>query len=783
MKFSENWLRELVAIDVSRAELVERLTMAGLEVESVSELGFGLDGVVVGEIIAAEKHPDADKLQVCKVDIGTGDSLQIVCGAPNARIGLKAPLATVGSNVGGLAIKAAKLRGVESFGMLCSAKELGLDADASGLLELPADAPAGQPLREFLGLPDASIELKLTPNRPDCLGMRGLALEVAAELGSSAHLQESEPVVARNNDRIDVRLEAPVDCPRYCGRLVRGVNPRAESPLWMRERLRRGGIRPISAIVDVTAYVMLETGQPMHAFDSTKIDGRVVVRRARVGEKLTLLDEREVILTDEFVVIADDSKALALGGIMGGFDSRVSDASVDVFLESAHFAPGSIAGRARKLGLHTDASHRFERGVDPDLPGLAIERATRLILDIAGGSAGPVVEAIEPGRLPQRVQVHLRRARLARILGIDVADSEVTCILSTLGMDVITQDDGWLATPPGSRFDIAIEEDLIEEVARLHGYQNIPTQTPRGELALTAPREDRVAVTDMRAQLAARDYAEAITYAFVAADLLEKWGMNTGSVALANPLSGDLAVMRTSLLPGLLAALTANRNRQQTRVRLFEVGRSYRVGDTAPIGTTPVEAAPIETDRIAGVAIGNVDREQWGASRREIDFFDIKGDVESLLALSGSAADEFQFRAGGPTWLHPGRCATVVRDDEVVGHVGALDPRLQKVLDLDDDAYIFELDIATLARRVVPLAGELSRFPTVRRDIAVVLVESIAWSDIETAIRDAVGTVLAKVFVFDRFVDQNLGIGMKSVAIGLILQDRSRTLTDHDADR
>lgn len=773
MKVSENWLRELVDIPATRAELVERLTLSGLEVESVTELGAGLDGVVVARIVSTAPHPDADRLQVCEVDAG-GDRLRVVCGAANARPGLVAPLATIGTRMpSGTLIAAARLRGVESQGMLCSALELGLDSDASGLLELPDEASPGTPLAVALGLPDAVIELGLTPNRADCLGMRGIALEVAAEFGAAVALPAIDPVPSAIADAIAVRLEAPADCPRYCGRLVRGIDPRAPSPAWLAERLRRAGIRPISALVDVTNYVMLETGQPLHAFDARCIEGDVAVRRARAGESLTLLDEREIALDADFLVIADARGPLALAGVMGGHASRVTDATSDVFLEAAHFSPAAINGRARRLGLHTDAAHRFERGVDPASPSLALERATALLVGIAGGTPGPVVEAVSEEHLPQRRPVRLRRERLTRILGLEVPPHEVARTLIGLGMDLATDAEGWLATPPGARFDIAAEEDLIEEVARIHGYGAIPAQSPRGESSMPVLREDRVGIAALRAQLVARDFHEAISYAFVARGLLETWGLEDATIALANPLSADLAVMRTSLLPGLVAALESNRNRQQSRVRLFEVGRSYHAG---PDG-------PVETARIAGVACGPAATEQWGEPRRDLDFFDIKGDVESLLALTGAGAGEFAFEAGGPAWLHAGRCATVRRAGDVVGQVGALAPRLQNALGLDGDVYVFELDIDVLSERRVPVSRPLSRFPSLRRDIAMLLPESVAWAEVEGCVRKAVGANLARLVLFDRYVGPNLETGTKSLAMGLILQDRSRTLTDQDADR
>ncbi len=772
MKLSENWLRELVEIPVGRDELAHRLTMSGLEVEDIQILGQGLDGVFVAEIVAAEKHPDADKLKVCSVDIGRGELLQIVCGAPNARVGLKAPLATVGARIGEIAIKAAKLRGVESNGMLCSARELGLDNDADGLFELPADATVGKPLADQFGLPDAIIEIGLTPNRSDCLGMHGVAREVAAEFGVVARVPAIPVQPIGHAESIGVELAAPQDCPRYCGRLLRSVNARAPSPQWLKERLRRAGIRSISALVDVTAYVMIETGQPMHAFDASKLDGPVIVRRASRGERLQLLDERMVDLDEGFLVIADSRKVVALAGIMGGDETRVSDATTDVFLEAAHFAPSSISGRARRLGMHTDASHRFERGVDPALPRQAIERATALLIEIAGGSAGPVVETVAEQHLPVRKAVPLRRARLQRILGVSIADAEVGCILESLGMQVSTTSEGWTAIPPSSRFDIAIEEDLIEEVARINGYERIPVQAPRGEITPAAIPEDRIALAALRQQLAARGYSEAISYAFVAADLLKSWGLDEAAIALANPLSAELAVMRTSLLPGLVSALDSNRKRQQSRVRLFESGRSYHAG----------KDETIEVERLAGVAIGHAGLEQWGDPSRAMDFFDLKGDVESLLRLAGASAAEFRFEAGAPGWLHPGRSASVWRGTERVGHLGALNPRLQKALDLDADVFVFELQVAILANRHVPSAAKLSRFPSVRRDISIVLAEDVPYAEVEATIRRAIPERLVEIVLFDRFAGPLLGNGVKSLAMGLILQDGSRTLTDQDAD-
>ena len=772
MKFSENWLRELVPLNATRDELRHKLTMAGLEVEGVEAIGGPLEGIVVAEIVECSAHPNADKLRVCQVATGTGETVQIVCGAPNARAGLKAPLATVGATMpNGMQIKKAALRGIDSFGMLCSAKELGIDADASGLLELPGDAPVGTPLANYLHLPDAAIEIKLTPNRPDCLSVQGVARDVAAIFGVPAAVPAIATIAATTMHERKVELHAGADCPRYCGRLIEGIDASAQTPFWMAERLRRSGLRPISLLVDVTNYVLLEMGQPLHAFDNTTLTGTIGVRRARAGENLKLLDESEVKLDSEFLVITDVDKPVALAGIMGGYETRVTDATRDVFLEAAHFAPTAISGRARKLSMHTDASHRFERGVDPELPRLALERATQLIVEFGGGKAGPITEATLPEFLAQPAAVSLRRARLKRVLGIDVADADVARILAALGMQVETMADGWRAIPPTRRFDIAIEEDLIEEVARIHGYEKIPTTMPAGEIRVAEPSETRVDEAALRRQLAARDYREAVTYAFLDADLLKRWQLDAGAIALANPLAADLGTMRTSLLPGLVSALIANRRRQQERVRLFEIGRVFKQGADGPL----------ETVRVAGVACGQANELQWAADKRAVDFYDVKGDAESLFALTGDVR-AFRTAASAANWLHPGRSADFLRGDAVVGSLGALHPRLLKALDFDADVYAFEFDLEPIVARTVPRGAAVARFPSVRRDLSFELPENVSYAAVEMAVRHAVGAVLHEIFLFDRYAGPNLAQGLKSVAIGLILQDDSRTLTDADAD-
>lgn len=773
MKFSENWLRSHVPTGASRDELSAVLTAIGLEVEEVTALGEGLEHVVVARIVEAVRHPEADRLQVCRVDAGQGELLQIVCGAPNARPGLVAPLAMVGAQIGELKIKPAKLRGVESNGMLCSAKELGLDNDASGLLELSDDAPVGQALVDYLGLPDASIEIKLTPNRADCFSLRGIAYDVAAATRSEVLAFAADAIPAAGSRELSIQLDAGAEAPRYLGRVIEGVNAAARTPLWMAERLRRSGVRPVSLLVDITQYVMLELGQPMHAYDLGTLQGSIAVRRSRAGESLKLLDGRDAALDDSFLVVTDADRAVGLAGLMGGFDTRVTDATTAVFLEAAHFAPAAIMGRGRKLGLHTDAGHRFERGVDPALPRTAIEYATRLVLDLAGGTPAPVTEAVREADLPQPATIVLRRARITRVLGITIDDAEVERILRALGMDVVATTDGWQVAAPSRRFDIAIEEDLIEELARIHGYEQIPTTLPGGASRVAMPSETQLDALSVRRQLIARDQQETVNFAFVDDALLTQWQLRDGLVPLANPLSAELAVMRPSLLPGLVATLGRNAARQLGRVRLFELGRVFaqQAGDGQP--------APLETPRVAAAVCGDAQAVQWGLPTRKVDFHDLKGDLESLAAASGA---QLEFRPSARAYGHPARSAEVFRDGVSIGWIGQIHPRLAKAMEIEADVYAFELDLEPLTARRLPRAGELSRFPAVRRDLAFLVPEQVAWADLAATVRQAAGPLLRDLNLFDRYVGQGVEPGFKSLAMGLILQDKSRTLTDRDVD-
>ena len=748
MKFPESWLREHVKVDATREELSARLTAIGLEVEALEQIGAELKGVVVAEIISAEKHPEADRLQVCSVNIGTGTPVQIVCGAPNARAGLKAPLANVGALLpGGLEIKAAKLRGTDSLGMLCSAKELMIDPDASGLLELPADAPVGVALSQYLGLPDASFELKLTPNRADCFSVRGVAFDVAAAFGAQVEALQIPEAKITTSEKITVQLQAGADCPRFCGRVIDSLNTAAKSPLWLTEKLKRAGLRPISPLVDITNFIMLELGQPMHAYDAGKLIGPIGVRHAKGGEHCKLLDEREVEVDSGFLAITDADRIVGLAGVMGGYDTRVTETTTKVFLEAAHFAPSAIIGRSRKLGMHTDASHRFERGVDPAMPRIALERATELVLQILGGNAGEITEVQLAEHLPNPALVLLRRSRLQRVLGISIEDSKVERIFKALGMQVQNVDQGWQVTPPTRRFDIEIEEDLIEEIARIHGYENIPVTLPSGEISLVAPSETKVDEANIRRQLAARDYIENINYAFIDETLLNNWGLQSNSVPLANPLTSELGVMRTSLLPGLVEALRRNLARQQNRIRLFELGKVFHQASEQG-------AAPIESRRIAGVICGNANAEQWGMKSTEADFYDLKADVESMLKLANLTAD---FAASDAGFAHPGRSANIILHGNKIGWLGFLHPRLVKTCDIGAEVLAFELDLNAVTERAVPVANELSKFPSVRRDLALVVSESTPWAALEASLKRALGPLLREVLLFDRYI----GVGLE----------------------
>ncbi len=768
MKFSEQWLREWVDPGIDRGQLCEQLTMAGLEVDAVEPVAPPFGGVVIGEIIAVERHPDADKLQVCQVEAGLAEPLQIVCGAPNARVGIKVPVALVGATLPGeLKIKKAKLRGVSSSGMLCSAKELGLAEEARGLLELPEDAEPGRDLRDYLQLEDVTIELGLTPNRGDCLSLMGVAREVAVLNRLPLRQPPMEPVVPRNEQCFPVRIDAGDACPRYVGRVICGIDPAVPTPLWMQERLRRSGLRSLGAVVDVTNYVMLELGQPMHAFDLAKLTGGITVRRARSGESLTLLNEQHITLQEGTLVIADEKRALALAGIMGGADSAVGDSTRDIFLESAFFSPKAMAGQARNYGLHTDSSHRFERGVDPELQRLAVERATSLLLSITGGEAGPLTEVSFAEQLPQRSPISLRERQISRLLGTGFSAEEVAETLTRLGMKVESTKKGWQVVPPSYRFDIAIEADLIEELARIHGYDRLPSTRPAAKLSPCARPESRRSPEMLRTLLTSRGYQEVITYSFVDPKLEGLLSSVEHPLALANPISSDMAVMRTTLWSGLLQAVAYNLNRQHSRVRLFESGLRF----------VPSKDGIRQEKMLAGVACGTVDPEQWGEEPREVDFFDLKGDMEALAAPLS-----LQFRKEQHPALHPGQSARVYLDGNAIGWAGILHPSVEQKLDLSRRVALFELQLEPILGRNVPAFQEISRYPAIRRDLAIIVDQGVEAEAVLQCVRKAAGELLQEICLFDVYQGKGIDSGRKSLALGLTLQHYSRTLEDREVD-
>jgi phenylalanyl-tRNA synthetase beta chain len=772
MQFNVEWLKKWVAVDLGAEALADRLTASGLEVDDIRPVAGEFSGVVVAEIEDSQPHPNADKLSLCTVNDGTEDRLQIVCGAPNARVGIRVPLARVGAKIGpDFKIKRARLRGVESFGMLCSAKELGLSDDHSGLMELPGDAPLGTGLQDYLSLDDTIIEVDLTPNRADCLSIRGLARDVAASCEAEYTGVSIDAVAATIDAGFPIKLESPQDCPRYAGRVIRGIDQKAKTPLWMVETLRRCGLRSISPTVDVTNFVLLELGQPMHAFDLDKLNGEIVVRRGRDGEKLVLLDESEVELDEQVLAICDSDGPVAIAGIMGGLDSGVTDNTKDILFESAYFNPATIMGKARAFGMHTDASHRFERGVDPGGQELAVERATQLLLEIAGGEAGPLLLAEDQACVPRNKPVPLRPERLNLVIGCDIPTATTAAILERLGMDVEWAGDHWMVTAPSARFDIEIEEDLIEEVARIYGYDEIPEAPVSGELAPGTSTGHRVSLARVRESLCSAGYQEAINYSFVDQKQLEAVHHGDQVLVLANPLSSDMDVMRTTLLPGLLTSLARNIRRQQPRARLFETGVAFLQGDVMN-----------ETGRLAGIATGDALPEQWGGAARAMDFFDLKGDIERLYAMKGDAGKPEFEPSGDLPWMHPGASARITLAEQAVGWCGAVHPSVLKVFEIKKSAFAFEIDLESLLQREIPFTKTISRFPSVRRDLALLLPNDVSYAKVKECITAVAGPLLEKVMVFDVYQGSNLKKGCKSLAIGLIFNNVSSTLKDEDVD-
>lgn len=773
MKFNESWLREWVNPAVSTEQLCDQITMLGLEVDDVEPVAGAFSGVVVGEVVECAQHPDADKLRVTKVNVGGDRLLDIVCGAPNCRQGLKVACATEGAVLpGDFKIKKTKLRGQPSEGMLCSYSELGIKEDHSGIIELPADAPIGKDFREYLDLNDVAIEISLTPNRADCLSIAGIAREVGVINRAEVKAPVISEVPATIADKVAVELQAPEACPRYLARVVKNVNVKATSPLWLQEKLRRCGIRSIDPIVDITNLSLLELGQPMHAFDASKIDGAIQVRMAKEGEELVLLDGTTAKLQPNTLVIADSKGALAMAGIFGGEASGVNENTTDVVLESAFFAPLAITGRARQYGLHTDASHRFERGVDPQLARDAMERATALLLEICGGEAGEIVEAVSEQHLPKRNTVTLRRSKLDAVIGHHIEDETVTDILTRLSLNVIFANDSWTAVAPSWRFDIEIEEDLIEEVARIYGYNSIPNNSPLAHLTMKGTPEKLLEVNRIRTALVDSDYQEVVTYSFVDPKKQALLHPNQEALILPNPISSEMSAMRLSLLTGLLDTIAYNQSRQQTRVRIFEGGLRFIPDAAAESG--------IRQELVFGAAIvGDKRPVHWESKGEAVDFFDLKGDMERVLSLT-SARHDLKFVAKQFPALHPGQSAAIMLDGKEIGFIGSVHPSIVQKLGIKGKPVVFEILGDAIANRPVPAAKEISKFPANNRDIAVVVDENVPAGDVLDACRHAGGVKLVAVNLFDVYRGANLAAGKKSLAISLTVQDTEKTLEEEE---
>lgn len=771
MKISENWLRTWVNPAVDSDTLADQLTMLGLEIDDSSPVAKPFTGVVVGEVLTVEQHPDADRLRVTTVNIGEAEPVQIVCGASNVSVGMKAPVATIGAVLpGDFKIKKGKLRGVESHGMLCGASEIDLEDQIDGLLELPADAPVGINIRDYLKLDDRVIDISITPNRGDCFSIRGIAREVAVinQLSAQAPEIQAVPATISAQKTVNVTTEAS---PRYLGRVIQNVNTKAPTPDWMAQALTNSGIRSHSILVDITNYVLLELGQPLHAFDADKIEGNVNVRQATQGEKLILLNDQEVELQDDVTVIADDQKVLAIGGIMGGLSSSVTDDTQNIFLESAFFAPIAIAGRARRFGLHTDASQRFERGVDFELPALAMDRASQLIQQLAGGEFGEVTTVESVDLLPKRTAIQLSQAQVDKLLGFHVEASFIQDVLTRLECDVVAQGDAehqtWSVTPPSHRYDLAIYQDLIEEIARIYGYDNIPTTKPNMQITLEN-YQDQSEIGQLRQTLVALGYQEAISFSFVDAKLEKQLNPQVNALALANPISSDLAVMRSTLLSSLIPCVQYNLNRQQDRVRFFELGLRFDYQSASSIH----DLKQIPT--LAMIAVGSKAPEQWHVKTQDMDFYDLKGEIEALI---DTAHINVEYQRSERVWLHPGQSAEILVNGQSVGYLGRLHPSLEAELDLGV-TWVAEIDQSVLLQPYVYNFTELSRFPSVRRDIALVIDANIALSSIETTIKQSAGEFLSASWLFDVYTGQGVETGHRSLAFALLFQHPSRTLED-----
>jgi len=765
MKFSEQWLREWVNYPLSTNELVHQLTMAGLEVDSVTPVAASFNKVVVGEVVSVADHPKAANLSVCQVTVGDVSLLTIVCGARKVEKGMRVPTALVGAQLSNLTIEKTELWGVLSEGMLCSAQELGLAEISEEIMSLPTTAPLGQEVRNYLQLDDVCLEVDLTPNRGDCLSVAGLAREIGVLTCCSVNPPTTPPVPVTVAETFTIEILNPQACPRYVGRVLKNINPQAPTPLWMQERLRRSGLRSLNAVVDITNYVMLEWGQPLHAFDLSRLAGGIRVRLANAGESLTLLDGQTVSLDPATLVIADHHQPVAMAGIMGGLSSGVTDTTRDIFLESAFFAPHLLAGGARRYGLQTEASYRFERGVDPQLQRQAVERATAWLLEIAGGQAGPVLEVSQEMTLPVPPTIKLRASRIQRLLGQTLEVSQVNEILTRLHMNVTPQEDHWQVCPPSFRFDINLEVDLIEELARVSGYDQIPSHPPRSQLTMHPPRTLQ-AEQLLKLALVYRGYQEAITYSFVNPHLQTLINPAVAAETLANPIASDMSVMRTTLWSGLLPALVYNQKRQQQRVRLFEWGLRFTTKDWQP------------EKMVAGLVSGSRFPEQWGITTQPVDFYEVKADVEALLRKPAT----YSFKPATHPALHPGQTAAIYQGDELIGWLGAAHPRILQSLELLPPVYLFELQVAPLIQYYLPKFKEVSKYPSIRRDIAVVVAETVSAAQLVDCVKQNTTDLLIDLFLFDVYRNEKIEQGKKSIAIGLIFQAFSRNLTESEID-
>lgn len=773
MKFSEAWLREWVQPAITSEELAHQITMAGLEVDEVAAVAGQFTGVVIGEVVECGQHPDADKLRVTKVNVGQDELLDIVCGAPNCRQGLKVAVAMVGAVLpGDFKIKKAKLRGQPSHGMLCSFSELGIDVESNGIMELPLDAPLGTDFREYLSLNDVAIDVDLTANRADCLSIRGLAREVGVLNRENVKAPEFTPVAANIDDKVSVQLDAPTACAKYLGRVIRQVNVQVATPLWMQEKLRRSGIRSIDPIVDITNYVMLEQGQPMHAFDLSKIKGGIVARLANDGEKLTLLDGNEVTLKPNTLVIADHENALAIAGIFGGLASGVTAETTDILLESAYFAPDAIRGRARQYGLHTDSSHRFERGVDCHLQNIALERATQLIIEICGGSVGPIESQVIDEYLPKTKTIDLRRAKLDRLLGHHIPSTDVEDILQRLGCDVEVQADAWCVTAPSWRFDLSIEEDLVEEVGRIFGYDNIPNQAPVAALNMNEGQEKQLPLKRVRDLLVARGFHEAITYSFVEPNQQKLIVPDVDALILPNPISAEMSAMRLSLVTGLLNTVAYNQKRQQNRVRLFESGLCFFADPNGENGLR-------QTQMLAGVIAGARTEDHWDINSVTVDFFDLKGDLEAIFELTAQQK-AFSFKSAKHPALHPGQTAAIEFNGRTIGFIGTVHPELERKFDLNGRTIVFEIEWSAISERLIPEAVSISKFPANRRDIAVIVDDNLDSDEIIQACLTTDNQFITGAKLFDVYKGKGVDETKKSLAIALTLQSSEKTLEEAD---